>query len=273
MKTKSLFISTIAMVVLLVVALATGTFAWYTAQNTVNATGASVGAVQSNSAAIGLGWSNSTATSSSIALGGGDVRPMIPTAAPATGDNVIDFEEALLSTDGLGNDYVKSVQDGDSWTQVGWDGSANTTDTTLYIGNLDATTPVTVQVTVNIAAHVEGADLNHLLRVAIFYAGTTPSLYTYVGTWGTGLAYADDLTAALADDLDELRPSEITVEGNKFTLIGSGSSSGVTIPLDGGQKRQLFLFAWLEGTDLNTTNMTLAASTFSINFTANQVLG
>lgn len=271
MKTKSLFISTIAMVVLLVVALATGTFAWYTAQNTVNATGASVGAVQSNSAAIGLGWSNATATSSSIALGEGDVRPMIPTAAPATGDNAIDFEEALLSTDGLGNPYVNSVQAGTPWTQVGWDGSANTTDTTLYIGNLDATTPVTVQVTVDIAAHVEDTDLNHLLRVAIFYAGTTPSLYTYVGTWGTGTAYADDLTDALAADPDELRPSEIAVVGNQFTLIGDGTASAVTIPLDGDQTRQLYLYAWLEGTDLNTSNMTLAASTFSINFTATQV--
>lgn len=273
MKTKSIFISTIAMVVLLVVALATGTFAWYTAQNTVNATAASVGAVQSNSAAIGLGWSNATATASTIALGMGTVRPMIPTAAPATGDAAPTFAEALLSTDGLGNPYVNSVQGGTPWTQVGWNGTANTSDTTLYIGNIDQTNEVAVTVTVDIAAHVADTDLNDLLRVAIYYAGTTPSAYTYVGTWGAGTAYEEDLATVFAAlvDPDVLTPAEIAVVGNQFTLISDATASGVTIPLTGGQSRQLYIYAWLEGTSLDTTNMTLANAVFTVNFTAAQV--
>lgn len=262
------------MVVLLVVALATGTFAWYTAQNAVNATAASVGAVQSDSAAIGLGWSNATATANALALGTGEIRPMIPTAVPANGTTGPSFVEALLSTDGEGNPYVNSTQGGTPWTQVGWNGTANTTDTNLWIGNLDTVNAVTVAVTVDIAQHVADTDLNDLLRVAIYYGATAPNTYTFVGVWGSGTVYAADLATqwAALEAPDVLTPAEITVVGNEVSgIITDGTASGTTIPLAGDQKRQLYIYAWLEGTDLDTTNMVLANAVFSVNFTATQV--
>jgi len=273
MKTKSLFISTIAMVVLLVVALATGTFAWYTAQNQVNATGASVGAVQSNSAAIGLGWTNASATASTIELGTGTVRPMIPEAVLATGTTGPTFEEALLSTDGEGNPYVNSTQSGTPWTQVEWDGSANTTNTDLYIGNLDTTNAVAVTVTVDIAEYVEGTNLNNLLRVAIYYAAANPNEYTYVGTWGAGNCYALDISTTVAGltSPDVLTPAELIDAAAPVTLIADNIASGVTIPLIGDAVRQIYIYAWLEGTSLNTTNMVFSAAAFNVNFNASQV--
>lgn len=272
MKTKSLFISTIAMVVLLVVALATGTFAWYTAQNTVNATGASVGAVQSNSAAIGLGWANDSATASTILLGTGTVRPMIPEAVLATGTTGPTFEEALLSTDGEGNPYVNSTQTGTPWTQVEWDGSANTTNTDLYIGNLDMTKAVAVTVKVDIADQGE-TNLNNLLRVAIYYAAANPNEYTYVGTWGAGNCYALDISTTVAGltPPDVLTPAELTNAASTVTLIADNVASGVTIPLSGGGVCQIYIYAWLEGTSLNTTNMVFSAAAFNVNFNASQV--
>lgn len=272
MKTKSLFISTIAMVVLLVVALATGTFAWYTAQNTVNATGASVGAVQSNSAAIGLGWTNASATASTIELGTGTVRPMIPEAVLATGTTGPTFEEALLSTDGEGNPYVNSTQSGTPWTQVEWDGSANTTNTDLYIGNLDTTNAVAVTVTVDIAQS-EANNLNNLLRVAIYYAAASPNEYTYVGTWGAGNCYALDISTTVAGLTapDVLTPAELISGASTVTLIADNTPSAVTIPLSGDAVRQIYIYAWLEGTSLNTTNMVFSAAAFNVNFNASQV--
>lgn len=49
---KSMFITTIMMVVLLVVALSTATFAWYTAQSSVTVTSTSVSSASSNSASL-----------------------------------------------------------------------------------------------------------------------------------------------------------------------------------------------------------------------------
>jgi len=272
MKTKSLFISTIAMVVLLVVALATGTFAWYTAQNQVNATGASVGAVQSNSAAIGLGWANDSAKASTIELGTGTVRPMIPKAVLATGTTGPTFQEALLSTDGEGNPYVNSTQSGDPWTQVEWDGSANTGRTDLYISNLDTSRPVAVTVKVDIAESAAN-NLNNLLRVAIYYAAENPNEYTYVGTWGTGNCYALDISTTVAGltSPDVLTPAELIDAAAPVTLIADNIASGVTIPLIGDAVRQIYIYAWLEGTSLDTTNMVFSAAAFNVNFNATQV--
>ena len=66
---KSMFITTIMMVVLLVVALSTATFAWYTAQSSVSVTSTSVSSASSNSASLvidtaaaGIDASNSSIT-------------------------------------------------------------------------------------------------------------------------------------------------------------------------------------------------------------------
>lgn len=53
---KSMFISTILMVVMLIAALSTATFAWYTSNNTAASTTTMVGAAQANDANIGIGF-------------------------------------------------------------------------------------------------------------------------------------------------------------------------------------------------------------------------
>lgn len=53
---KSMFISTILMVVMLIAALSTATFAWYTSNNTAASTSTMVGAAQANDANIGIGF-------------------------------------------------------------------------------------------------------------------------------------------------------------------------------------------------------------------------
>lgn len=53
---KSMFISTVMMVVLLIVALSTATFAWFSANDTVFATQTTLTAAQSSSANIKIGW-------------------------------------------------------------------------------------------------------------------------------------------------------------------------------------------------------------------------
>lgn len=276
MKTKSLFISTIAMVVMLIVALSVGTFAWYTAQNVVEAQNASVGAVETSSAAIGLGWAQETAILPTITLGAGNVRPMIPKTMPAN-NNIPVFNEALLETDTNGNYIVKSQQGANPWQEHGLAEGQNA----IWIGNLDATlgARITTKVTLNDA---DVTNLNELLRVSVFVK-ESQDLTTYIGTWiGGGTAYYADLSATSGDPAEPVyvgkTPALINVEENAFDdSIASGENSATTFDLANSAnstnpaQKQIYIRAWLEGTELDNTNMSLTDAGFTVTFTAAKI--
>ena len=259
MKTKSLFISTIAMVVMLIVALSVGTFAWYASQANVEATGATVGAIQTDASAIGIGFTSATATANSVELGTTNIRPMIPTAKPDTttveGSPLI-FNEALLKTDENGDEIIAAIQTGTPWTEKGVS-SGNE----LWIGNLDTQKTVYVTPTVTIPNLASSNDLSPLLRISIFTkSGNT---YTHLGTWGDGNAYACNMSEGAS--LVGASPSTIEVADNEITLTASGTS-GTYFSITGNGKQQIKVFAWLEGTQLTTVNMTNTAAVFNIVF-------
>ncbi len=256
MKTKSLFISTVAMVVMLIVALSVGTFAWYTAQDSVNATGATVGAVETDAAAIAIGYTNDVGTDSTLLLGAGEVRPMIPVTKPADGA-LPAFNEALLQ-----NDKINTVNSESPWREPGIfeeppDGDG------LYLKNLDTVNTVTVTPSVTINANTDD-DLNSLLRVSLYVKDGTSNVY--LGTWGNGTAYAAELNT---EEYLENAPSTVTVAENSFPLTASGAA-GTTFDIGPGATRQIHIQAWLEGTLLDTTNMTKDAAGFNVKFQADQ---
>lgn len=81
---KSMFISTVLMVVMLIAALSTATFAWYTSNSSAGSTATQVGAAESSAANIGIGFYKG-ATSSTIdfqplvdSLAKGDMNPTVP---------------------------------------------------------------------------------------------------------------------------------------------------------------------------------------------------
>lgn len=263
MKTKSLFISTIAMVVMLIVALSVGTFAWYASQANVDATGATVGAIQTDASAIGIGFTNLTATASSVELGSTNIRPMIPTTKPDTvtvdGAPLV-FNEALLSTDENGDEIIADIQTRSPWTQKGVSAG-----TELWIGNLDTQKTVYVTPTVTIPNLALANDLSPLLRISIFTkSGNT---YTHLGTWGDGNAYACDMSTAGVGGttLEGSSPDVIETEDNKITLKAS-TDPGTHFSIAGNGKQQIMVYAWLEGTLLTTVNMTDTAAVFDIEF-------
>jgi hypothetical protein len=272
MKTKSLFISTIAMVVMLIVALSVGTFAWYTAQDNVQATNGRVTALSSSDSAIAVGWDTSS-TASTLGLDQTQkVRPMIPTAKPATGATEPTFNEALLKVNNMGQEVIASYTDPVTpWTQKGTGGDA--AKTTLYVINLDQNVGCVVTPKVAITAS-ESHELDTMLRVSLYtYAAATG--YTYLGTWGSGNAYACKISTAGADGaslVDELS-STIIVAGNKFDLLGTGAD-GSTFSLVAGAHTEIRVYAWLEGTLLTTANNKAtdesAFGEFNITFTSAQ---
>jgi len=286
MKTKSLFISTIAMVVLLVVALATGTFAWYTANNIVDTNEASIGAAQSDIAAIGLAWGENL-PASSISFGGTgaelaypDLRPMIPKSMPAVGATVAlaslpAFNEAILAIDDAPTPaaYVSSTPGATPWTQI----DPTYTEDTLNIINLDTANSAYVQVKVtfvpNASTEPVNPDFSNLLRVAVFAETAYQSgSYTFLGVWASTTVYACDLSTLTAVDPDtRVRPSQINVVGNALTgTFASGATSTSYFDLTNSESVTLKVYAWLEGTALTTSNMGYEDALFNINFTASQ---
>jgi len=260
MKTKSLFISTIAMVVMLIVALSVGTFAWYTAQDSVNATDATVRAKASTDTALGIGWSvDAGAESVSLSSQTKEVRPMIPKAAPT--DAEPEFNEALLRDGGT---VISTIDD----TVTPWTTYNDGINDKLYVNNLDTGVEVTVTPTVTIVppADPEAPNLNDLLRVALYVVDG--SSYTYLGTWGSGDAYACDIETEGYESPAQI----IDIENNhKFDLIASGYS-GETFDLKGkgtdGFSAQIAIYAWLEGTKLTSENMGYTAAAFAVNFSS-----
>ncbi|MDR3217305.1 MAG: hypothetical protein LBT55_07920 [Clostridiaceae bacterium] len=85
-QTKSLFVTTLIIAIMLVAALSTATFAWFSANTTVSVTTTTVTAAKSDNANIGIGWTldeannGKTITFDSTALDA--VGPKVPTTMP-----------------------------------------------------------------------------------------------------------------------------------------------------------------------------------------------
>jgi len=283
MKTKSLFISTIAMVVLLVVALATGTFAWYTSQSTASGESAALSTAASTSATIALTWDQS-GTGSQVTFGVSNVDPMIPTTALATYDTSIAgvppvFESGVLGVTGGGQEYFRTVSTATPWRQKDLNIAENNT---LYLRNLNPnagariTTTVTLPDTSNEGDTI--VDNNDILRVAIYSVVGDSTVHTLIGVWGVtsaGPAYYGDLTAypGTGDYADYL-VGTFMGDASQLTLTGTGAST-TTFDVPAVTNARIEIYAWLEGTVLDNPRSALSTTgdevTFNVGFSANEI--
>lgn len=96
---KSMLISTVLMVVLLVVAISTATFAWYTSNTQVNVTNTAISSAASTSASLSIDTTaNTNSTNSSITITmGADLQPMIPDAEPSATDTITTYDTFIGS--------------------------------------------------------------------------------------------------------------------------------------------------------------------------------
>ncbi len=99
---KSMFITTILMVAVLIVAVSTATFAWYTTTTGVNASEATVRSASSESADIAIDWVSASNSTSITLEGGPAIQPMAPTAAVTadTKKSAMYFNTAPVDLDG-----------------------------------------------------------------------------------------------------------------------------------------------------------------------------
>jgi len=267
MKTKSLFISTIAMVVLLVVALATGTFAWYSASQTATAGNATVSSAASTSASIGLYWAGDS-PSAAVSFGkGADIGPMIPTVALADYNTVTPtgsapaFTTALIGNNGT-NDYFKTNgTTGIPWEQINDDGTSNV----LTIQNVSFTTAATVTATVSIP-QVAGTN-SDILRVAIYIEAPT-GYFDLIGVWGP----TETSNIWFGTIVQNANVNSIQLANDGANIISpSATSSAFSLAARG--TAVIHVYAWLEGTILDSErslDANYGDATFSVTFNATE---
>lgn len=175
---KSMFITTVMMVVLLIVAVSTATFAWYTSSNTVNTVATQVNSAQSTGANISIGWTESTPVGTSsleFYTNSTPFSPMVPTITEAEGTfsftNATTFYTAnisygTLSNHGTATPYIGKQAEGGS--------------STFYVINYSATKATNITFDSN-----ETGENAARLRVAVFNADTGALVYTNADLyWG-----------------------------------------------------------------------------------------
>lgn len=265
---KSMFITTIMMVVLLVVALSTATFAWYTSTNNASSTETKLSSATSSDANIALGWdANATTTTVSFA-DSGKLEPMVPIWSTADGEvaatvggegNTLSFIGASQQRDNNGLTFKEAAGAKTPWTQKE-KVETGEAKTTLYCVNYNTAKAANVKITANITAVTAGAPTK-MVRIAVFAGGTGNEGANFLGVLGSEnytkakLKGADWVGKTSAEATDTIT----TATELSFTIDKADDATGKAV--------QLFLYAWLDGATL-VDSLAGSEFTFTLSFTA-----
>lgn len=251
---KSMFITTILMVAVLIVAVSTATFAWYTASTTANSNAVTLSSAESQSANIAVGWVDSadTATITLAAPATGvTYNPTAPKTKFTVGDS---YAAAAFYTAGIdANKNFTSA--GVSSTPFQATNPETETDHDFFVINNNANSGVTVRM----ACDIEG-DLANQIVVAVYVDGKFSAIFTNIAA---GYTYGE-ITGPVTVE-------EVTTQQAASSLSKDSSLTAtyVDIPLeakvaDGTDHYETVSFyAWLDG---SATQDAQAGKTVSIKF-------
>lgn len=234
-----MFFSSILMIVILVVALSTSTFAWYTSTNAVSAESTALYSATSSSANISIGWSDgakdTVVSFDASGEGASGIQPMIPTS-DLTGSTAT--SAAFITATATLNEEGKSAFSTASGTGTPWKqrkaGEPETTS--LFIMNWNTLAGATVTITPTVTAVVDAEndliDITGAFRLAA-WAGDD-----YLGTFGPGnTTWAEsfakgDLTTSLE---------------NTYTNVASFTFNLDKATTGGATSKQIYFTAWFDG--------------------------
>lgn len=278
---KSMFFSSILMIVILVVALSTSTFAWFTSSETANVTETALYSASSSAANITVGWdttSKLTAISfKSIEGAASGLSPMILKQNPY--DDVafsdIKWHTAPAQIGDDGQEFNSSPTDANPWKPE-FDGETTPPGYaagTFYVNNWNTVNDTDITITVTSLADPqyggaeatpgtpESFNLASAFRLAIWTkVGTTT---TFNGVYApSGFAYFAD-TWAKGDPV-----SDITIEANQIAPVAT--FTGITVPKAVGSTAgsvAIIARAWFDGTEL-TDQLASRSVTFTLKIQA-----
>ncbi len=251
---KSMFITTILMVAVLIVAVSTATFAWYTASNNGSATTAVVTSASASDANIAVGWTSDATTTQVVFNGSQTVSPMVPNAELATDSDIsgITFQTANITT----TDLFGTPTNTDAWAvdnalieNGDEDINPGTYDSFFVINhNINAGATVTVKATIS-------GELSDMLLIAVFVNGNLEGILSNMTAYRVGPVVAGNNYNDLEESSNYLYAA---TTGFTFDL----TASGVT-----GNYAQITLAAWLDGESLVSSKAGQAAA-FDLSFSA-----
>ncbi|MBO5305044.1 MAG: hypothetical protein J6A99_05165 [Clostridia bacterium] len=243
---RSMIITTVLMVVVLVVAISTSTFAWYTAASNGTASEAHLVAANSSSANIALGWTaTSTATSITFDATEKQINPAAPAVAGVIGETAFADYKLYTSTLSASNKFNGNGTETEAWTVKENGGDA----TSFYVINNNQNAGTTVTMTINYAADVADDPAtddvdetvtysnNNKLVVAVFVDGKYAGIFC-----NTGNGYA---CGSIVSDADAN-----TVTKNETVDTQITFSLGAKVA-DSTNYAVITVKAWLDGIELN----------------------
>ena len=268
MKTKkSMFITTILMVAVLIVAVSTATFAWYTATGATTASEAKITSAQSSEANISIGWEANAKTPSITFVNGADgLKPMAPKTALEKGVTTFDAFKANLYSSTL--DLDGKFNSTPSTAETPWlSNGTGATDNKFYIINNNVNSAENIKMTMTQAAYNDNAETtdvdesinnNSKVVVAVFVEGYLAGVFAPGGSFVYGTITQGDAYEDLDDEVnvngnDDLIVDEIVIELDAATSATAGTAKFIQV------------VAWLDGEDLTQTYAGYEAN-FSFNF-------
>lgn len=254
---KSMFITTILMVAVLIVAVSTATFAWYTASNTGSATTAVVTSASASDANIAVGWTADAETTSIVFNGSQTVSPMVPNAALATDQDIssITFQTANISTEGeFGTPGTATPWTVDNALIANGEGTEDDVAAGTYDSFFVINHNINAGATVTVKANISG-DLSDMLLIAVFVNGKLEGILTNMSAYRVGPVVGGDVYTDLADST------------NYLVAAGTGFTFDLEAKGNVGNSAEITLAAWLDGESLVSSKAGQNAA-FDLSFTA-----
>lgn len=259
---RSMFITTLLIVVLLIAAVSTATWAWFTAQTTATAVGSQITAATADASNLGIGWDVTEAQSGTnseieFAPNAGALKPMAPVSSPtvaSTNLSVFAFNEAYVDTSGVFTSAGRTV----SPATLG--ALSPATGSVIHLANNAATggTPIagitmTMPALTVVDAGPGTAIPTNAVRVAVFVSTTgAAGDFLYRGTLGEGATRFGAITGS-----PQTAVSLSTFDASDEVQLLAG-------PLAPGGVIHVQLRAWFDGHLLTNPN---AGGTVGMSFT------
>ena len=245
---KSMFITTILMVAVLIVAVSTATFAWYTSSSTVTASKTQLSTATSDSANIAIGWTQSATTTEVSFEPASGLIPMVPTATfvvdtTTATDAAGMMTTGTLQTNAAGVASFKADGTGATpWTQAQYTEDDTAGATTLYLINYNTTKEANVTITMTATNVVDTPEVVNYFHLAVFAQEAGDTGVVYKGLLGTNAAnYGEiDKDATALTNAGTIATSAVTI-----TVPAANGASGGTV--------QIALVGWIDGVNLDNS--------------------
>ncbi|MBR2480059.1 MAG: hypothetical protein IKB56_02000, partial [Clostridia bacterium] len=247
---KSMFITTILMVAVLIVAVSTATFAWYTTTTAVSASQATVKSASSESADIAIDWVSASTSTAIVLEGGPAIQPMAPTAA-VTADTKkatmsfntapVDLEGNFTAAGATTAPWALShtVTTGEEPDQV------TNTYTSFYVINNNYNEATSVKMTATF-----GGTLADNLCVAVFVGNDILGVFAKNDYEVGAITEGGTLTTC------DFRVDPTDATDNYLTIADIAARGNAEISV----------YAWIDGVELTSVLANQEVATFSFSF-------